>query len=144
MYGQNNAKAYQNSEIQTADRGKLLLMVYDHCIKWCQKAIEAIEANNIEARTKAIFKIQDGITELICSLDFDKGGEVATNLHQLYDFYNRHLSEANVQNSSKHVKEVHGMLSSLRSAWDECIQNVRTRPSMNMNLNNTSYVSLLG
>ncbi len=144
MYGKNNAKAYQNSEILTADRGKLLLLVYDHCLKWCVKAIEAIEAGNIEKRTKAIFKVQDGITELICSLDFEKGGEVATNLHRLYDFYNRHLSEANVKNSAKHVQDVQGMLQNLRSAWEECIRSVRNRPSMNMNLNNQSYVSILG
>lgn len=145
MYGyQRNAKNYQHSEIETADRGKLLLMVYDHCIKWCHKAQEAIRTGDIEGRTKAIFKVQDGLTELICSLDFDKGGEVAENLHRLYDFYNRHLTEANIKNSDQNVREVREMLESLRSSWENAIQTVRAKDGMNLSSTQTSYVSLLG
>ncbi len=145
MYGyQKNAKAYQHSEVETADRGKLLLMVYDHCIKWCHKATTAIEQNDIEGRTKAIFKVQDGITELICSLDFEKGGEIANSLHRLYDFYNKHLTDANIKNSEKNITEVRVMLENLREGWVQAIQVVRTKNGMNLTSNQTSYVSLLG
>ena len=38
----NNAhESYRNAAIQTADRGKLVVMVYDHCIHWCDRALEA-------------------------------------------------------------------------------------------------------
>ena len=148
MYGNygRNVKAYQKSEIETADRGKLLLLVYDHCIKWCHKASEAMVSGDIEQRTKAIFKVQDGITELICALDFEKGGEIAKNLHGLYDFYNRHLAEANLKNLEKNVEQVREMLESLRGAWVDAIQKVRVEESSSNRLANrhSSYVSLLG
>jgi len=142
MYG--NTRNYQNTDIATADRGKLILMIYDHCLKWCNAAIDAIERGDIETRTKAIFKVQDGITELLCALDFDKGGEIATNLQRLYDFYNHHLSEANIQNSAKNIQEVKTMMSSLREAWVQCFDNVRKTGTVNMSAASRSSVSLVG
>lgn len=139
-----NTRNYQNTDIATADRGKLILMIYDHCLKWCNAAIDAIERNDIETRTKAIFKVQDGITELQCALDFQKGGEVAKNLQRLYDFYNRHLSDANLKNSIQNVEEVKTMMSSLREAWVQCFENVRKSGTVSMSTNPTSMVSLVG
>ena len=98
--------AYRQTDVETADRGRLLLMVYDHCIKWCIAAREAIEKKQIVARTQAIFKIQDGITELICSLDMEKGGDISTNLRRLYDFYNQHLTQANIKNNAQNVEKI--------------------------------------
>lgn len=139
-----NTRQYQNTDIATADRGKLILMIYDHCLKWCNAAIDAVGRNDIESRTKAIFKVQDGITELQCALDFEKGGEVAKNLQRLYDFYNRHLSDANIKNSAQNIEEVKTMMSSLREAWVQCFENVRKTGSVSMATNNNSMVSLVG
>lgn len=113
-------------------------------MKWCNAAIDAVGRNDIESRTKAIFKVQDGITELQCALDFEKGGEVAKNLQRLYDFYNRHLSDANIQNSAQNIEEVKTMMSSLREAWVQCFENVRKTGSVSMATNNSSMVSLVG
>lgn len=139
-----NTRNYQNTDIVTADRGKLIIMIYDHCLKWCNAAIDAINRNDIENRTKAIFKVQDGITELQCALDFQKGGEIAKNLQRLYDFYNRHLSDANIQNSAENVKQVLDMMSSLKEAWIQCFENVRKSGTVSMTSSQTSNVSLVG
>lgn len=139
--------AYKQTDVSTADRGRLLLMVYDHCIKWCTVARQAIQSNDISLRTKAIFKIQDGITELICSLDMEKGGEIAKNLYRLYDFYNNHLTEANLRNNEKNVADVQGMLESLREAWVGAIANVRQNKELATRLQPStqrSYISMVG
>lgn len=139
-----NTRNYQNTDVATADRGKLILMIYDHCLKWSHAAVDAINRNDIESRTKAIFKVQDGITELQCALDFQKGGEVANNLQRLYDFYNRHLSDANLQNSAENINDVIKMMSSLREAWVQCFENVRKTGTVSMTSSQTSNVSLVG
>jgi flagellar protein FliS len=136
--------AYQSTDVETADRGKLVIMVYDHCIKWCKIAREHIQAGRIQDRTKALFRVQDGITELMCALDFEKGGDVAKNLYRLYDFYNRHLSEANVKNSEKHVQQVQEMLENLRASWIECFEIVRRSGTVNMRTSQNSFVSVRG
>lgn len=144
---QGKIEAYKVSDISTADRGRLLLMVYDHCIKWCVVAQEAIENKDIGKRTKAIFKVQDGITELICSLDMEKGGEISTNLRRLYDFYSQHLTEANLKNSAQNVADVQGMLESLREAWVGAISNIRGNKELATRLQPSqqkSYISMVG
>ena len=135
---------YAKVGIETADRGKLIILIYDHCIRWCKKAEDAIQAHNIEERTRAIFRIQDGLTELICSLDKEKGGRIAEDLHRLYDFYNRHISDANITNDASKILEVREMMESLREAWSTCISTVRKNKDMNMRMEQRSYVSLVG
>lgn len=144
---QSQLNAYKQTDVETADRGRLLLMVYDHCIKWCINAREAINRGQIAQRTQAIFKVQDGITELICSLDMEKGGEISKNLRRLYDFYNMHLTEANLKNKEQNVAEVQAMLESLREGWVGAINNLRKNRELASRLQPTqqkSYISMVG
>jgi len=136
--------SYQKTEIETADRGKLILMIYDHCLRWMKIAKEAIENKKIEERTKAIFKVQDGITELQCALDYERGGEIAKNLNRLYDFYGRHLSEANLKNSAQHIDEVYNMMNGLRQSWEDCFRKVRVNREADMNMRQKTYISMVG
>jgi len=141
------AQYYKQTDIETADRGRLLLMIYDHCIKWCQIAIDAIQNHDIAQKNMALIKVQNGLTELLCSLDYEKGGEIAKNLAQLYDFYSRHLIEANIKNSIQNIQEVKQMLESLREAWELAIQNIRQNKELAGRLQPSgqhSYISMVG
>lgn len=115
--------SYKNAAINTADRGKLVVMVYDHCIQWCDRAIEA--KNDLEKRSKAIDKVQAGLTELTCALDMEHGGDIARNLWRLYDFMTWTLSQCIVNRTDKGVSNVRQLLSELRSAWQIAVEDVR-------------------
>lgn len=137
-------KNYQTTSISTADRGKLVLMIYDHCIKWSRLAVEALEKGQIEKYSKSIFKIQDGITELTCALDMEAGGEVAKNLYRLYSFYNRHLTSALHSKDSAPVVQVQDMLGSLRGAWVQAIEIVRRENPSQMVEASNSQLRMVG
>ena len=125
----NPLASYRTAAIQTSDRGKLVVMVYDHCIQWCDRALES--EGDIAARTKAITKVQDGLTELTCALDMDNGGEIAKSLWRLYDFMNWSLQKSVVQKGPKEIETVRGMLAELRGAWSQAADEVRrTQPSV--------------
>ena len=143
-YGQTQ---YKQTSVETADRGRLIILIYDHCIKWCGIAREAIESGNKLRRSQAIVKVQAGITELVCSLDMEKGGDIAINLRRLYDFYTRHLTEGNLKNSEQHVADVQSMLTSLREAWTQAVAKVRQDKTLAPQLSGAhqkSYVSMVG
>ena len=118
---------YKETKIKTASQGQLILMLYDEAIKQLKQALELLELNNsgkknpgrIELIGKAIMKTQELITELMVSLDFDKGGEIAQNLFSLYTWFNRELIEANIKQDSQRILDVKNMLSDLRGAWNE-------------------------
>lgn len=118
-------QSYKTANITTADRGKLVIMIYDHCIKWCKKAEEELTSNNVEKMVKAVQRVQNGLTELMCALDMEKGGDIARNLFRLYEFYSRHLTQAIRERSPKCIQDVQIMMASLREAWLVAIENVR-------------------
>jgi len=137
-------QSYQKTSVSTADRGKLVLMIYDHCLKWSRLALEAMEAGKVEDYTKAIFKVQDGITELTCSLDLEVGGDVAKNLHRLYTFYNRHLTTALNQRDRVPILQVQEMMGSLRGAWVLAIDKVRQENPVQMMDGGNAQIRMVG
>ena len=67
----------------------------------------------------SLLKAQDLITELMVSLDFERGGEIAQGLFSLYMYFNQQLVDANVNKSAEPLVSVRTMLSELRAAWDQ-------------------------
>lgn len=125
----NGHDTYRTASIQTADRGKLVVMVYDHCIQWCDRALEA--ETNLEARTKAVSRVQDGLAELTCALDMDNGGEIAKQLWRLYDYMAWALQQSLLNRTAKNIEDVRSMLAELRGAWQIAAETVRkTQPSV--------------
>ena len=62
-------------------------------------------------------KAKNIVSELMSSLNMEKGGEVAKNLKSLYAFMFSQLIEANMNKESKPVVTVIGLLKELREAW---------------------------
>lgn len=117
--------SYRSTSVATADKGKLILIVYDHCLKWLGQAQEELARKDLAKMVKAVHRAQDGLTELMCSLNFEEGGDIAKNLFRLYDFYSWHLTQAIVQRSGKPLEDVTQMMTSLKEAWVVAIETVR-------------------
>jgi flagellar protein FliS len=138
---------YRQASVETADRGQLIIMVYDHCIKWCGIAKEALEAGNFARKSEACQKVEAGISELMSSLDVPKGGDVAKNLWRLYDFYSHHIHEGNMKNIAKNFTEVGEMMGQLRESWQKALSEIRRDKTLANNLSAgtpRSYVSMVG
>jgi len=52
------------------------------------------------------------------ALDFEKGGELATNLNELYNYITRRLLYVNARNDLAALDEIHGLMTEIRSAWE--------------------------
>jgi flagellar protein FliS len=58
------------------------------------------------------------ITGLRMSLDKEKGGEIAENLDDLYDYMNRRIMEGAQENDVSKLTEVTSLLLEIKSGWD--------------------------
>ncbi len=58
------------------------------------------------------------IDGLRVSLDKEKGGDIARNLEDLYDYMVRRLVEANLKNEPAILDEVMDLLKQIKEAWD--------------------------
>ena len=114
-------KSYRETQIKTATQGKLILMLYDAAIKNINLSLESInkKPRKHEQISNLIIKVQDIVTELMVSLDFERGGEIAKNLFSVYMYMNRQLLEANIQKQAQPLDNVKKLLLELRNAWGE-------------------------
>ncbi|KKK75783.1 hypothetical protein LCGC14_2870250, partial [marine sediment metagenome] len=97
-------KSYKETKIKTANQGKLIVMLYDGAIKFMRLAIRELEAGNYEEKGRYINKALDIINELNVILDTEAGGEIASNLRQLYVFTTKQLSQANVKRDPQMIR----------------------------------------
>ncbi len=146
-YGKPGLGQYRQASVETADRGQLIIMIYDHCIKWCGIAKEALEAGRFARKAEACHKVEAGINELMASLDMQKGGDVAKNLWRLYDFYSFHIHEGNMKNIAKNFTDVQEMMGQLRESWQKALGDMRQNREFASKLATgtpRSYVSMVG
>jgi flagellar protein FliS len=103
-------------------------MLYDEAVRRLDTAIDLLDEydkngkkdpSKIEPISKAIVKAHDIITELMASLDFDKGGEIAQNLFSLYSWFNTELTDANIKHDRQKITVVRNLISELRGTWSE-------------------------
>ena len=118
----NPYQQYQESTLETASQGKLLLMLYDGAIRFLTQAHQALEAKNFQDSHNFILRAEDVITELMACLKMDVGGEIAFNLYRLYEYMNWRLVQSNIKRDASGVLEVQARLKELREAWVEAIK----------------------
>lgn len=123
MSAQTAYKKYKEVQVNTANRGKLLIMLYQGCIKFLRVAKKSIENEDIQGANNYIIRSQDIIRELMNTLDRENGGELADNLYNLYDFMNRQLIEANVKKDIEKLEVVEDLMLELLESWQEIVNN---------------------
>ncbi len=72
-----------------------------------------------ESWQKSFDKCMFALSILRESLDFEKGGEIATNLDRLYSFSQSQILKAVGKSSSDLLKVAIDIISDISSAWDE-------------------------
>ncbi len=118
----NALKAYKKigveNDIPFADPQKLILMLFEGAQISIREAKQHMLDNEIAQKgisiSKAITIIDNGLR---ASLDIDKGGEIAKNLHSLYEYMTHRLLIANIKSNPEILDEVFKLLSELHSAW---------------------------
>lgn len=135
MFGQaqNGVHAYAKIGIETgvaaASPHKLIVMLYEGAMIAVTMANQHMKSNNIAAKglaiSKAVMIIESGLR---ASLDKNAGGEIAQSLDSLYEYMGNRLLIANLKNQPEILDEVHGLLSELKSAWDEIGHTVNAAP----------------
>lgn len=116
---------YVTTQVGTADRLQLVIMLYDGAISFLGQAKEKMAARDAAGKGLLIGRALDIIAELNASLNFQAGQELATNLFHLYNFMTSHLTKANVNWDPKALDEVLAMLIQLREAWVEVAHRSR-------------------
>jgi flagellar protein FliS len=114
--GANPYLKYQKVQVETADKGKLIILLYDGALKFLKFSRLAIEEDDLEGANNNLLRCQDIITELITSLN-PEAGEVAKNLFSIYDYLLYLLIQANIKKDQDSIDQVEKMLLELKETW---------------------------
>ena len=122
--GNNPYARYQKIQIETADQGKLLLMLYGGALRFLNSAKTALLEGDMESVNRNLLRAEDIIAELISALNLE-AGEVAERLLQLYDYIHHLLVQGNIKKEVQFLEQAETLLLELSETWKEALRDER-------------------
>lgn len=125
----NAAKIYKDTAIKSANAGQIVVMLYEEMDKHLKEAIKLLATSNYRVYDQVnnhITRTQKIITELTIALTKNGDEELYNNLLNLYLYFNKQLSEANLQKDPALITPVHNMIVELMESWKEAYSKSAT------------------
>jgi len=111
--------------VTDADPHRLVQMLLEGALGKIAVVKGLMLRKNQAKKGEIISQVISIIIGLRCSLNKEAGGEVATNLDNLYDYIERQLLQANMKNDTEILDEVSVLLKEIKSGWDAIPVGVR-------------------
>jgi len=126
MIAKNKAQAYRKLSVETASPARIVLMLYEGMLRFMEEAAAAIDEpddlRRIERINNRLIRAQNIISELQGNLDFSVGGDIPQTLYDLYDFWFRQLSKANLEKTREPIDTILPQVTEIRDAWDQMLK----------------------
>lgn len=123
------AQAYSDTYVETAvsEAGphKLVEMLYDGAVKNINLSKVFMTQKNFEKKSEHINKTLSILISLRDGVDSKRGGEVANNLFDLYDYCYRKVFEASSKNDVEMLDEVLVHIQTVSEAWKQMPDNIK-------------------
>ncbi len=121
MYATEYTRRYAQAEVVVSDPKRLLLLLLEGGGKFLRGARDGLAANDLPRFMYYSQKAQAVIGELLGTLDYDAGGEIAQNLARLYEFMMFHMTEGTAQRSVRHYDQVLALFDTIAGAYREVL-----------------------
>jgi flagellar protein FliS len=113
---------YQRVSTRAAAEGasphQLIQMLMNGVLQRLAEAKGAIQRRAVAEKGEALGKAISILGGLRDSLNKEVGGEIATNLDDLYAYMSRRLLEANLHSDEQIIDEVANLMKTIKSGWD--------------------------
>jgi flagellar secretion chaperone FliS len=108
---------YREMEVRSASPGELVVMLYDHLLKHLGRVRLLLEPSSISARSDALQVCRTTLSELLVTLDRERGGDLATHLAAIYSFLLGELATLGLRPDAPRVERIISIVSGLREAF---------------------------
>lgn len=109
-------------EILSASPERLVVLLFDHLVVHLHRVQIAIEGNDVALRTTSLYKARGIVSELLSTLDFEKGGSIARELQNLYGFLLGEMTEIGLHRDAKKVARLKFIAEELRAGFTGAAQ----------------------
>lgn len=118
---------YLESSVLTATPLELVTMLYRCALDGIADARRCLQCGDIEGRVRPVNRAFDAVTELTLSLDFEKGGELSTNLGELYGYILNQIVVGHCNQADANFAEASRLLTTLLESWHQVSTSATTR-----------------
>jgi len=112
---------YLEKEVFSANPTSQVVLLYNRAIALLKQILmaefEEDEVKRVKIRAEAFSKVVDILSYLKACLNFEKGGEIAKNLNDIYEILIDELIRASVKGDEKPVQDSIEILEKLRDAF---------------------------
>ena len=120
-------KSYQSTQIKSASKEQILLMLYEGAISFTQRAQQRLKSGDISGKGENITKALAIVNELMNTLDHSVGSPISQDIEALYIFIQDKLIEANLNNSLEALEAVEKILGILYKGWKDAITSLTSK-----------------
>jgi flagellar protein FliS len=106
------------SSVAAASPHRLIQLLMDGALDRLSIAKGYMQRKDVQRKVVAIDRIMSIVDGLRMSLDHSVNAEMSENLENLYDYMNRRLLLAKINNDEAALDEVASLLKELKEAWD--------------------------
>ncbi len=112
---------YLEKEVLSANPATHVVLLYNRAIALLKQILatesEEDEVKRVKIRAEAFSKVVDILSYLKACLNFEKGGEIAKNLNEVYEVLIEELIRASIRWDEKPVRDSIEILEKLRDAF---------------------------
>ncbi|HVM91875.1 MAG TPA: flagellar export chaperone FliS [Terriglobales bacterium] len=108
---------YLRAEVRNASPARLVIVLYDLLIGALTDAIDALDRNDVEERSRNLKRAFLVLEQMEASLDMSSGGDAARNLARFYAVLRSNIMAAHAQGSRALLEKQIQLLFQVREAW---------------------------
>lgn len=118
--------SYRDLEVLSASPDRLLLMLFDHLLVQLERAKIGTERHDLNMQITALVKARAILGELLATLDFEQGGEIAPQLADLYQFMLLQLVDVGQRRDVAMLRRLSIIAGTLRDGFAGAVEQVNT------------------
>ncbi len=119
------SKAYLETQVMTASRERLHLMVVEAAIRSGRQAEAALAETDIETAFLALSQCRSCVSEILGGINVELNPEVGERLKGLFAFVQKNLLFADVRRDPQLIRDALTILESHRRTWLELLERLQ-------------------
>jgi flagellar secretion chaperone FliS len=111
------AVQYREMQVLSASPSRLTVLLFEHLEVVLRRTQTAIRSNQIELRVENLGRAREIVSELLGTLDLERGGDIALELSMLYAFLLSEMVDVGMRRDATHLGRLIGIVNTLSTAF---------------------------
>ncbi|MBC7840770.1 MAG: flagellar export chaperone FliS [Gemmatimonadaceae bacterium] len=111
------ATQYRELQVLSASPARLTVLLFEHLEVVLRRAQTAIKNNQVELRVENMGKAREIVSELLGTLDIERGGDIALDLSMLYGFLLSEMVDVGIRRDVVRLGRLIGIVNTISGAF---------------------------